>query len=168
MISHRKRIAFTLIELVVVMACLLIAVLIISPTLGNRPVAQLAKAAEMVAGDLEFAQADSMVHSDDTRVFVIDLATNSYRIASKSNPSVAITHPDQNPYLTCFGTGRASFLNGVKINKFDFGGDSMLGFKEQGDLDQVTPATIELGSGGRKIVITIDPLTGRATISGIQ
>jgi prepilin-type N-terminal cleavage/methylation domain-containing protein len=159
---------FTLIELVVVLVCLAISVMIISPTLGNRPTMQLSKAAEMLVSDLEFAQMDSMAHADDTRVFAVDLATNSYRIAARSNPALAITHPDQDPYLTQFGVGRAGFLSGVTLNKYDFGGDAILGFGEQGDLDQVTPATIEIGCGGRKVVITIDPLSGRAKISAIQ
>ena len=152
----------------VVLVCLAVSVMIITPTLGHRPTMQLSEAAGMVAGDLEFAQMDSMAHADDTRVFVIDQATNSYRIAAKSNPAVPITHPDQNPYLTTFGVGRAGVLTGVTITKYDFGGDAILGFKEQGDLDQVTPATIELSSGGKKVTITIDPLSGRATISNIQ
>jgi hypothetical protein len=151
----------------VVTACLAIAVIIISPTLGNRPTMQLSEAAEMLVGDLEFAQMDSMAHADDTRVFVIDLATNSYRIAARSNPALPITHPDQYPYMVRFGAGRASFLAGVTINKCDFGGDYTLGFGQQGDLDQITPATIEIGCGGRKVLITIDPLSGRARISNL-
>lgn len=159
---------FTLIELLVVLVCLVISVLIISPTLGHRPTMQLSKAAEMLAGDLEFAQMDSMAHADDTRVFVIDSATNSYFIAARSKPSLPITHPDQDPYLIRFGVGRAAVLSGVTINKWDFGGDAILGFGQQGDLDQPTPATIEIGAGGQKVIITIDPLSGRATISNIQ
>jgi hypothetical protein len=154
--------------MVVVLACLAISFLIISPTLSHRSSTQLSKAAEMLAGDLEFAQVDSMAHADDTRVFVIDAANNSYFIAAKSNPTLPITHPDKDPYLTRFGAGSASFLSGVTITKYDFAGDAILGFGEQGDLDQATPATIEIGSGGQKVIITIDPLSGRATISNIQ
>jgi prepilin-type N-terminal cleavage/methylation domain-containing protein len=159
---------FSLVEMVVVMACLAIGFMIIAPTLNHRSSMQLSTAAEMLAGDLEFAQVDSMAHADDTRIFVIDLANNGYFIAAKSSPTIPITHPDKFPYLTRFGVGRAGFLSGVTINKYNFAGDAILGFGEQGDLDQATPATIEIGCAGQKVIITIDPLSGRATISNIQ
>jgi hypothetical protein len=121
--------------------------------------------------DLEYAQQQSMAHSDDCRAVAFDPATNTYWIAPSSNPVVgnAITHPvDKLPYANEFGSGRMSHLGLVHIESCDAGGDNRIIFRSLGQLDQTTPARITLGCGDRRITVTLDPTTGEATIGGIN
>ena len=153
----------------VVLVCLAISLVIVAPRLSNRPSMQLAKAAEMLAGDLEYAQAQSMSHGDDPRLVVFDASTHSYLIAASSNPALPLTHPaDRGTYHIQYGSGRAAFLSGVTIGSLQLGGDSVLKFKELGDIDQVTPAVIELRCGARKVTVTVDPISGRCSVSEVK
>ena len=161
----------TLVELAVVVVCMSVAAAIVLPGFNSLPTIGLRKAAESVVADLEYAQQQSMAHSDDCRAVVFDPAGNSYWIAPGSNPVAgnAIAHPvDKLPFVSEFGSGRMSHLGMVRVESCDAGGDNRIVFRSLGQLDQTTPARITLASGERRITITIDPTTGEATIGGMN
>lgn len=62
----------------------------------------------------------------------------------------------------------AATLPLVKIAAYSLGGDDQLGFGSVGQLDQTTPATLTLSAGNRSLTITLDPLTGEASVGQIE
>ena len=159
----------SLIEVTITLLCLAIAAAIVFPTLNDNGPDQLRSAAQVLISDIQFAQGQSMSHSDDPRVIVFEADKSGYTIATKSKPNQPITNPvGQTKYLTKFGQGRAASLTKVRLGALGVGGDDQLGFGGLGQLDQTTPATITLTAGARSIVITIDPITGEPTAGAIQ
>jgi prepilin-type N-terminal cleavage/methylation domain-containing protein len=160
---------FTLIEVLVTLVCLAIAAAVVLPTVSDNSGDRLRGAAQMLAADLEYAQSESMSHGADPRLFIVDADKLGYRITTTSAPAVPITNKVGNDsYITRFGTGRASPLVNVKVGAYSLGGDNRLGFASLGQLDQATPATIQLLCGSRSITLTIDPTTGEVTIGTLQ
>lgn len=153
------------------MAVLLILAGIVVPMAGDSGTTRLRQAANLVAADLAFAQVDSITHSDDPRLFVLDAQANSYYLAAASDPEVPLTNPvGKQPYEVIFGQGRAAAMQGVTITDFDLGPDDdvELQFGQYGQLDQTTAATITLSAGGKSITLTIDPVTGETAIGDIE
>jgi len=160
--------AFTYIELVVVLVCLAIAAVLMLPGLNSAGTAELRGAAESLVSDLEYAQQQSMAHGDDCRVVMFDLAKNTYWIAPGSTPATAIPHPvDRQPFLNRFGQGRYAHFKNVVIDSCDVGGDTKLGFRSLGQLDQSTTAKITLRRGPDRVEVRLDPVTGEATVTWV-
>ncbi|MFW5681483.1 MAG: pilus assembly FimT family protein [Phycisphaeraceae bacterium] len=168
--SRRSRSAFTLVEILIVVAILGIVSAIALPTLSGTAESKLRGAARMLVADLSVAQAQSMTDGENLRVVVFDTDDNAYRIAIAGSPETAIQDPiRKQPYLNRFGEGRASHLAGVEIDSVDFDdadGDDLpeLAYQLYGNLDRGEPATIVLRHGDRTLTITIDPDTGEATV----
>ena len=139
------------------------------PTVTDNGPDQLRGAAQMLVADLAYAQAQSLSHADDPRMIVIAADKAGYHLAAKSAPATPITNPvGQRPYVTTFGIGRAASLGKVRFGPVAFNGDDQLGFGGLGQLDQTMNATIMLTAGVRSVVITIDAITGEATVGAIQ
>ena len=166
---RRRPRAFTFIEMMIVITIILILGALVTPMLGQTAATRLASAAQLLAADLAFAQVESISHGDDPRVVVFDQAGGNYRIAASSDPATPITNPIGNqPYQTTFGSGRARELDGVSIQGYSLDGDDTLGFGIYGELDQTTAATVTLASEGFTIVLTMDPVTGEASIGQVN
>jgi type II secretory pathway pseudopilin PulG len=161
---QRRQGGVTMIEIVVTLACMAIAAMIVLPVVSDNSAERLRGAVQILVADLEFAQSQSMSHGDNPRLLVIESDNLGYRIATKSTPATPVNNPlGGDPYVTRFGAGRATTLNGVSVGSYSFGGDDKLGFGVLGQLDQSTAATITLVCGSRSIQVTIDPTTGEAT-----
>ena len=164
-----RRRGLTLIEIMVTLTCMAIAAVIIMPAMGDRAPEQLRGAAQILIADLEFAQSQSMSHGDDPRMLAVDADKAGYRIVARSAPTTPVTNPvGGDTYVTRFGLGRATGLNGVRVSAYSLGGDDKLGYAVLGQLDQTAPASITLQCGARKVVVTIDPTTGEATAGAVQ
>lgn len=166
------RSAFTLVELVIVILVLVVAAGVVAPALGGNETTKLREAARLIAADLAYAQIDSIAHADDPRVVRFDLAANRYWIASRSTPNTPLVKGGE-PYRVTLGRGRASALHGVRLVAVSVNGDpakttDALGFGIYGELDQATPATIELGCGEARLTLTVDPTTGEAAIGQVE
>jgi Tfp pilus assembly protein FimT len=160
---------FTAVELLITVACIAIAALIVVPAIGDTAPWQLKNAAEVVVADLEYAQTQSIAHPDDPRVFVLDTANSSYYIAAASNPSTPLTNPVGGlPYKVKFGAGRAASVPSVRFGAISVGGDNRLGFGGYGQLDQSTAATITLSAGTHSLTITLDAVTGEASVGTVD
>jgi prepilin-type N-terminal cleavage/methylation domain-containing protein len=168
--QHRRRTAgFSLIEVTAVVVILGLFMYFALPKFINMEPTEISSAADLLASDLAFAQAESIAHGDDPRVLVINSGNDGYIIAATSAPATPLTDPTSGmPYRVIFGAGRAARMAGVSIKSFSLGGDSKLGFGSFGQLDQATNATITLGSAHYQIPITIDATTGESTISGFH
>lgn len=161
--------AFTLVEMLLVLACISVAAVLVLPEFKSLHSTRLRSAAETLMNDLEYAQARSLGQSDDPPVMVFDLPNQRYWLALKSDPAKPITHPvDKAPYLNQFGKGRVAPLKDVTFQSINLGGGTQLQFGPFGDLKNVTSATITLKCGSRTATLTIDPSTGDPSIGTIN
>ncbi|MCC6579852.1 MAG: prepilin-type N-terminal cleavage/methylation domain-containing protein [Phycisphaeraceae bacterium] len=165
-LTTRRFQAFTLMEVLIVLAVLGIAAAMAVPLLGDTGTTKLRAAAQLLCADLAYAQVESIAHVDDLRFFIVDQANNTYSIAPASAPTVPITNPvGKQPYRVTFGVGAAaSQLSGVTINAISLGGDDRIRFGPYGQLDQAANATITLAAAGHTLTVTIDRVTGETTI----
>ena len=160
--------AFTLIEVLIVVTVVAIIASMVGPMLGDTAAAQLRAAAQMVVADLQFAQLASVSHGEDTRVVVFDTLNGTYHVGTATAPATPITNPiDGKDYVVQFGSGRASALSDVSISAHALDGDDRVGFGIYGQLDQTVAATVTLAAAGNTVTITLDPVTGEASVGAI-
>jgi len=161
--------ALTLVETMITLLVIAIAAAIVVPRLGSTNVTRLKAAAELLIADLAYAQAESISHSDDPRVVIFDTSAHTYGVFAASDTSTPLTSPTTGqPYVVDFGSGRAAGLSDVKLLSLSVGGDNTLGFGKYGQLDQTGDATITLRCHGKQVTITVDPVTGEASVSAIS
>ena len=106
--------AFSFMEVPIVVA---IAATLVTPMFGNDDPTKLIAAARQRAGDLAFAQVESISHGDDLRVVGFDTVAHAYSITPASDTGTPLTNP--------------------------VGGDDILGFGPYSEFDQTTGATIQ-------------------------
>jgi len=164
----RGRGGFTLIEMMIIATIVAIIATLAVPMMSSQESTKLRSAASLVVADLEYAQAQTIANSDSPCVVVLNSAS-TYTIATTATPLVGITNPiDKQPYVTTFGTGRASALQGVTLSAWSLDGDNKIGFGAYGQLDQTANATITLACNGNTLTITLDATTGMASVGSIQ
>jgi Tfp pilus assembly protein FimT len=166
-ISHLRS-AFTLVELLILVAVVGIVFGLALPMLGDAQTLRLREAARMLAADFEFAQSESVAHGDDPRLVKFDTAGNRYWVAASSAPDTPVTDPsNQQPLLTVFGSGRASGTAGVTLDDVSLGGDSVLLFDAYGGPDQAADATVRLAvqAAGGAQTLTVRVKAGSGEVS---
>jgi type II secretory pathway pseudopilin PulG len=164
----RRTWAFTLVEALIVVLLLGIVFGLGLPKLGDNRMLSLREAARMMAADIEFAQSESIVHGDDARLVKFDTSNSSYWVAAASAPDTPVTDPsNRRPFLTVFGSGRASSMAGVVIQSVSAGGDAILKFDAYGCPDQATDATVQLAiqAAGGTQTLTVRVKAGSGEVS---
>jgi prepilin-type N-terminal cleavage/methylation domain-containing protein len=169
--GHSRPRAFTLVELLIVLAMTGIIVGLVLPTLGDSRMLRLRAAARMLAADLEFAQSESIAHPDNLRLVKFDTSTTPHRywVAASSAPDTPLADPsNQQPLLNVFGSGRASGTGGVMLQSVNVGGAGVLKFDAYGSPDQTTDATVQLsiqvGSGTQTLTVRAKAGSGEVSV----
>ena len=138
------------------------------PMFGDTSQTKLIAAANQIAADIGYAQIESISHADDLRLMVFDINSNSYYIASASQPT-GINNPVGNaPYVVKFGSGSNRHLNGVTLLSLSLNGDDRIKFGVYGQLDQATTASITLACDAYQMTLLVEPSTGEISISDIS
>ncbi|MEX0885756.1 MAG: GspH/FimT family pseudopilin [Phycisphaeraceae bacterium] len=165
----RAAAGMTLVEVTMVLLVLAIAAAMVAPLMGSTAASQLRSAAAMLVADLDAARLQSLTRGHDRYVVVFDMDANGYHLARASDPAKAVTHPvDAGPYVVRFGHGRAATLADVQITDVQSpAGDDAIAFGAFGQLTSDTPAIITLTADGGSLTITLDAVTGEATISDL-
>jgi len=158
-----------------------IAAALALPMLTQDTSTKVIAAAQLLAADLAYAQIESIAHGDDPRVVVFDNTNHKYFITTESAIAAAvgaggtaltatpITNPVGNTnYVTTFGKTRALALTGVQIGAYALGGDNQLKFLIYGQTDMSANATITLTCSGKSITVTVDPVSGEASIGNVS
>ena len=169
----RRAMAYTLVEVLTIIVILGIVAMIALPLLESTDAARVSSAAQLIVADLQYAQMYSISHSDNPIGMKFDTSANSYALVQRSgalpfqcSSVTTVTNPvDGEAFSTVFGSGRASELTGVSIDSVSLDGDECLVFGALGQLDQSSAATVTVSFGGRALTITVDPITGDATVS---
>lgn len=162
---RRQKPGFSLLEILIVVACIAVAALLVMPMAASTDGSKLRAAGRLLLADLELAQHRSMASSLDPCAIVFEPAQQRYYIARTSNLAAPITITDTGlSTLTTFGQDRAAALEGVTIDHLSVGGDNRLVFTALGALDQGSDATITLRKGSATLRITLDANTGLARV----
>ncbi len=165
--------AFTLVEMLTVVVIMGIVALIAIPLFESTDAARVSSAAKLIVSDLQYAQMYSISHGDNPMGIKFDTSTDSYSLVQRSGSppfqcasvSIATNPVGGGTYVTTFGTGRAGELAGVSIDSLSLDGDECLVFGSMGQLDQSTAATLDVTFGGRSLTISVDPISGEATVA---
>lgn len=163
-----------MLELMIVVAVLGIIGAMAVPMFSATDATRLTSAAQVLAADIDAARAESIAHSEDTRMLVFDDDDLTWHIAASSDPTTPISHADTGrPYLRSFGVSELKQLQGVTIDSYDLDSasemnDNKLGFGIYGQTDQTTDPTITLRSGDNILTLTINATTGEVTIGQVN
>lgn len=152
--AERRHKAFSYIELVMVTIILAIVAVIAVPRYANAIALQRVEAAAWrVANDLALAQRRAKF-SSTSQTIDFDLSGDFYFVVGMQDPD----HP-ASPYVVTL----SDEPYGATIVSADFAGTALVTFDGYGVPDN--SGTIVIRSGNRQKTITVDGVTGRATIS---
>lgn len=163
-----------MLEMMIVVAVLGIIGALAVPMFSATDVTRLTSAASVLAADIDAARAESIAHSDDTRLLVFDNDNVTWHIAAASDSTIPIDHPETNlPYRRTLGRNALQQLQGVTIDSYDLDtatetNDNKLGFGIYGQTDQTNDATITLRAGDNILTLTVNATTGEVTIGQVN
>ena len=154
--SHK---AFTIIEILIVVALLAIAGMMIVPMTSSAASIQIDSAANMIAADLEYAKSMAISRGQNFSV-VFDAAAEAYQI--KDQTGSVISHPVKKGFPYTVNFQNESRLNKVKILSADFGGSETVTFDYLGSPDN--GGSVSLQAAGVTKTIRVEPVTGYISI----
>ena len=156
--------AFTLIELMVVVAIAAVLATMVLPLMRNDERLRLIATASLLHSDIEFAQAMSIAQPSLPLLVKFDANANQYHIANYAAMNTPIVRDDTGePYLVTLGVGRATAANGVDLEIEAMIADSLLFDTHGGLLDFSSTPVITLTTDAEWLQLTIDPTTGTIT-----
>ena len=154
---------FTLLDMLVTMAVMLIVAAIVLPgsAVGSDAQSRLLAAASIVASDLEFAQVQNITNPEEPVVVRFDVTQNRYWVAFADATETPMSRPDNGePYEVRLGIGRAAAAAGAVLS-VDGITSNTLKFNAQGGIDSLTNSpVITLDLEARWYTLTINPITG--------
>lgn len=167
--------AFTLLELLVVVALLGIAGAMVIPSLGSVGVLRVQAAIRTLVSDITFAQCDAMAFQEQ-RAIVFDAEVNRYTLVEVPGSVIDVQNntmydPTRPGGLYAVDMSDARF-GGARMSNIDFDGDSVLIFDALGG-PVTEPGGNTPGAGGSVTVstpdaayrLTVDAFTGRVTVT---
>lgn len=164
----------TLLEMMIVVAILGIIGAIAAPMFASTDATRLTAAASVLAADIDAARAESIAHSDDTRLIIFDNNDLTWHIVAASDITTPINLPDSGqPYSRTLGNRALKQLQGVTVDSYSLDAasetdDNKLGFGIYGQTDQTADATITLRSGDSVLTLTVNASTGEVTIGQVN
>lgn len=167
--------AFTLIEILIVLAILGISVAVVVPMIGDRGSVKTAAAARKIIADLNYIQNMAIATQ---RPHLIRFGDSEYDLAWRESTTIEqLEHPiNKTPFVVGFGSkATEAALADVTIQSVDIDGKTALAFDAFGGpqaydanagtfTDLSAPATIKLGSGESSMTIQIQPFTGEISV----
>jgi Tfp pilus assembly protein FimT len=167
--TWNREAGISLVELTVLIVILGVIANVAIPLMGSTGNTRLRSASDLLAADLAYAQVESIAHSDDPRVLVLESDGSGYSIATVSDTTTPIINPvGGHGYAVTFGMARAARMVGVSIAAMDIGDDNELGFGQYGQLDQDTDATLTLSLNAKSITITLAADTGELAVGDLE
>jgi Tfp pilus assembly protein FimT len=151
---------FTLIEILIVVAVLMIAAVMVVPMMSSADSVQLRSAANMVAADLEYAKSISITKGQSYKV-VFDAFTESYRI--EDTTGTVVLHPVKKGFDYVLDFTSEERLNRVSIDSVDFNAASEVQFDCLGSPNE--GGTVTLQANGEVMTVNVEPVTGFITIT---
>ena len=163
---------FTVIEILVVVVIIAIAAMIAVPMMTSGASMQIRSAANVIAGDLEYAKSMAISRQNIYAV-VFDKDNDSYQIEDPSypieDPDRIIDHPVKKGFKYLVSFRDDNRLNKVDIDTVDFDGNNKvsfdyLGSPYNGTGNPLNSGVITLRAAGIPMTIHVEAVTGFITI----
>lgn len=168
--------AFTLIEMLITVVILGIAGALVIPAMGETGILKVQAAVRTIVADITFAQSDAVAFQE-RRAVMFDVQTNSYRLIQvpggtlepDTNTLFDPTKPDGR-FVVQFGKGgqfgdaqilSASFDNEPNLIYDALGGP----VADPSGATVGTGGTVRVQGSGSIFTITVEPFTGRVTVT---
>lgn len=164
--------AFTIVELLIVIAVLVIAAAIVIPSIGSAADTQAISAARVLGSDLEVTRSLALTtQQPHSLVFSPDL--QSYKVLANYSggpyaSAVAIAHPVVAGKQFEVTLSRKNGMSAVRIVGPAFGGKALtyVTFNSQGEPSSGGTVTVE--SGQVEMQISVAALTGAVTVTRVS
>jgi len=160
--------AFTIIEILIVVALLAIAAMMAVPMMSSAASIQIDSAANMIAADLEYAKSMAISRGQKFSV-VFDKTTETYQI--KDQDGAVIPHPVKKGFSYVIDFRNDRRLNRVDIVDANFDGTNEVKFDYLGSpYNGNAPPTplnsgvVSLQAAGATKTIRVEPVTGYISI----
>jgi Tfp pilus assembly protein FimT len=165
--ARRAARAFTLMDLLMTMAIMVIASALVLPQISDERPLRLEAAARLLTSDLELAQVLTLSSPAAPVVVRFDPAAGRYWLARAADPDTPIPRGGTGePCEVRLGHGRAAAAAGITLSTTDIA-ENTLEFNEHGGIAEVGSAPIvRLSTPGRAIELRIAPATG--TVMQVQ
>ncbi len=160
--------AFTLVEVLVVVALLIIAGVAAIPLISGAGSVSVQAAADMVAADLEYAKSMAVSRGQSYSV-LFDIADETYSVRDQSG--TVIGHPVKQGFDYVVDFANDSRFAGLDIGSVNFDSTTevkfdYLGSPEAADgTDLVNSGVVTLAHGAMTGTVSIEPVTGVITTS---
>lgn len=163
-------IAFTIIELMIVLVILAIAAATVVPMMSSAASMQIRTAASMIATDLEYAKSMAISRGQPFSV-VFDTGNETYQIEDQAGN--VIPHPVKKGFDYVVDFQNDSRLNKVNIVSAEFepGANQTISFdylgsphSGDGAANPLNSGVISLQAGGSTRTVTVEPVTGYISI----
>ena len=153
---------FSLVELIIVIAILLIGGMVAIPMITSADSFQLSSVANMIAADLEYAKQMAITRGSMYSV-VFDKTNESYQIVDQSK--AVIPHPVKIGFNYSVDLTTDSRTDEVDIYDVNFDSRSIVKFDYFGSPynssgNSLSSGEITLEAGGEKMTISVEPVTG--------
>jgi type II secretory pathway pseudopilin PulG len=156
--------AYTIIELLIVIATLAIIVLLAVPTHTIVDQTRVTEAGRLLIADLDGARLRSMGCAADPCVVVLEASGTSYFVARATDPTTPLADPTSGrPWRRVLGDGEARHLGGASVAL----SGNLLGsvsFTGLGRLVQDTDAIFTVSCNGKSLVIVTKAGTGESRV----
>jgi general secretion pathway protein H len=158
--------AFTLVEVLVVVAIIAIAGAVVVPSMKQTGSMSVQAAGRQVIADLLVAQNDAIA-KQLTRKVVFDPDNNTYKVTAADGSTIGMNwmsgDASAGNYIINFSTDDR--FSGVRIENVEFGDDKTIAFDPLGAPD--TGGTIDVVFGQFRYRVTVTAMTGRVTIAPV-
>ena len=159
--------AFTLVEVLVVVAIIAIAGAVVVPSMTNTGSLNVQAGARIIIADLLYAQNEAITQQKSRKV-VFDITNNNYRLATADGTTLGVNWKSgvaaAGNYIVDFNTD--SRFSGVKMESATFGDDAEIVFDALGAPD--TGGTVDIVFGQFRYRVTVAAMTGRVTVAPVN
>lgn len=165
--TMRTRSAFSLVELIVVVAILAIVAALVIPKIGSAGDSQAIAAATILKSDLEVTRSLALT-TQQTHSLVFSSDRQSYKVVANYTggdyaAATAVAHPVLAQQSFTVTLASKNGMSGVTVVSASFGGAAYVTFSSQGEPSSA--GTVTLRSGSTQMQVSIEVLTGTVTVT---
>ncbi|MCX5661743.1 MAG: prepilin-type N-terminal cleavage/methylation domain-containing protein [Planctomycetota bacterium] len=164
--ASRRTGAFTLVEVLIVVAIIGVAGAIVVPQMLQIGTMQIQAASRMIIADIIYAQGEACAQGATRRV-VFDVANNAYTLTDGSGAALQSSWRMGNTTNTNYTVSfnQDSRFRGCTLTTATFNGSATLEFDALGA--PTDGGTVDITAAGQKFRVTVSSFTGRVSVAPV-